>query len=172
MKWGWLTSLGISTAVSVAIVKNNGLFLKFDPEYLNTSVQPYRDYDFILHGLLFWFSFEHPETWDYSLHHFTNGLGIWWTYYNKKNFGYINNVLMYEMSTPWLSMYMLTKNPLFAVALVLTYTYYRIFNSYYMLFAFFRSVDWITGMCHVCNTLLNTYWYSKILRKCYVKLLQ
>lgn len=159
----WYVSLGISSVLSTLILKNNGPFIQTPFDYPN--------YRFAYKFMMFYLTWDKATTWDYVVHHNINFIGIFWSLLFDKNYEYMGRLLMYEMSTPWLSMYMITKNKWFVPIILGTFTYYRIYNNL-DLFRYYSEVDLVIKTVHIVNTLLNFYWYSKILRKCYIKLLQ
>ena len=159
----WYLSLCISSVMSALILKNNGLLIKYPFDYPN--------YRFAYKFMAFYLSWDKPTGWDYTVHHNINFVGIFWCLLNDKYYEYMGRIFMYEMTTPWLSMYMITKNNWFVPMIVGTYTYYRIYNSL-ELFRYYNESDSVLKIVLVVNTALNSYWYSKILRKCYIKLIQ
>lgn len=167
----WVFSLTISTIISLTLLKTNGPWINTDREYVFTEVEQFSPCDYICKFLVLYLACDKPITFDYTVHHFVNLWGIVWVYYQNNYFGFVKNILFYEMSTPWLSMYMITKNKWFVPYIVLTFFYYRIYTTL-VLFKYFLEVDAVLKIVNVSNMLLNLYWFSKICRKCYVKLLQ
>ena len=161
---GWVIPTAISSAISTIIIYTNGPFIN--------GVVEYENYKYIYNFLLIYFVLDNPVSWDYHVHHISNAMGITWClwrggmYYN-----FLGRILMYELSTPWLGLYMMTKNKWFVPIIVLTYFYYRIYNNL-ELFRYYKEVDSFILTVHITNTLLNFYWFSKIIRKCYIKLIQ
>jgi len=113
----------------------------------------------------------HVQGLDYLIHHYINIIGITWVYWRNMYHGILQNTIMYEFTTPWLALYMMTKNRLLILPIVFTYTYYRMYLSL-MHLQYIIYTDPVVVTVHLTNLGLNTYWYSKILRKCYIKLLQ
>ena len=159
----WIVTTGISSAVTAVILKNNGPYINYSNNY--------DDYKIIYKILLVYFAWDSPKTWDHYIHHQVNFVGIFWCMLCNRYYDLLGRMIMYEMTTPWLGLYMITKNKLFIPVILITYSYYRIYNSIEA-FYYINSVDMILACVHIVNTILNFYWFSKIIRKCYVKLLQ
>ena len=159
----WLVTTGLSSVISIIILKNNGPLIHAPFDYQN--------YRLVYSLMAFYLSWDNPKTWDYVIHHNINILGICWCMWFDKYYKFMGRILMYEMTTPWLGMYMMTKNIYMTPMILLTYSYYRIYNNI-ELFIYWKEVDIVVCIVHLVNTFLNFYWYSKILRKCYIKLIQ
>lgn len=167
----WAFSLGFSTFVSSCILWVNGPWINLDPVFLMSSVDRYSPIHIPVIAILLYLFNHTPDSLDYRIHHTVNALGITWVYWINKYHGFLQNILMYEFTTPWLALYVLTKNRWMCIPIVATYSYYRMYLSL-LLLQYIQYIDPVIATIHLTNLCLNTYWYSKILRKCYIKLLQ
>jgi len=167
----WVFSLVFSSSISLLILKTTGPWINMDREYLFTQVEQFSVYDYICKILTLYLCFDNPTALDYKIHHFVNLWGIVWCYYQNKYFGFVKTLMFYEMTTPWLSLYMITKNKYTVPMILFTYMYYRVYVSLAIVRYIFE-IDMVLKIVGLTNTALNMYWFSKILRKCYVKLLQ
>lgn len=170
MSWGF--SLALSGFVSSCVLLINGPWINTDPVFLYSSIDKYSPIHIPIMMILFYlFNDPYVQGLDYQIHHTVNALGITWCYWRNMYHGFLQNTMLYEFSTPWLALYMLTKNKWLILPILTTYTYYRVYNGFIMC-NYFHYVDPVLSSVHFVNLCLNFYWYSKILRKCYVKLLQ
>ena len=167
----WWFSFIYSSIIALIVLKTNGLYLNLEEDYLFSVKQPYPIYDMIFKFLFLYFILDKPKTLDYAFHHSVNAAGIYWIFINNKYFGFLNNMLMFELSSPWLCLYMLTKKTILVVPIVVTYSYYRIYNTLYT-FKYIYNADIVIALIHLSNTILNIYWFSKIIKKCYTKFIQ
>lgn len=160
-------SLGITGVVSGIIIRRSP-WINLDHDYLHSEVEPYNEYFFIFMILSMYFTFDQPKTYDLIIHHNVNLLGIVWSLHKNINYGLLNNMLMFEMTTPVLCMYFITKSAIFVPLLIVMFAYYRVYNCL-MHIRYLADVDMVIRVVHVCNTGLNIFWFYKILRKCYNK---
>jgi hypothetical protein len=170
MNWG--LSLAFSSFVSSCILWVNGPWINTDPMFLFSSIERYSPIHVpIIAILMYLFNDPYVDGLDYKIHHSVNALGITWCYWRNRYHGFLQNTITYEFSTPWLALYMITKNKWLILPILATYTYYRMYNTLIMC-SYIPYVDPVVASVYLTNLCLNTYWYTKILRKCYVKLLQ
>ena len=168
----WIFSLVFSTLVSGCTFWLHGPWIRTDPEYLFSPIDPSSFIHVPIIGvLLCLMNDNHVDGLDYQIHHAVNALGITWCYWRNMYQGMLNNNMMFEYTTPFLSLYMLTKNKWLCIPIVITYSYYRIYLGLVGL-RYVIYTDFVLIFVHMTNLFLNTYWFTKILRKCYVKLIQ
>ena len=167
---GNYSTLAVTSVVSAILWRRN-MWINMDPEYLFSETEPYKEYFVIFGVLCLYFIFDKPESFEYALHHNANLVGIVWMNYNNKCYGMLNNMLMFEFSTPVLCLYLITKRVIFVPLMIVLFVYYRIYNCIVHL-RYLGQVDIVITGVHLINTGLNLYWFSKICRKCYIKLLQ
>lgn len=168
----WAFSLGFSTFVSSCILWVNGPWFNLDPVFLFSSIERYSPIHIpIIAILLYLFNDPYVQGIDYHIHHSVNAIGITWIYWRNMYHGFLQHIIMYEFTTPWLALYILTKNKWLCIPIVATYTYYRMYLSL-LLLQYIPYTDPVIAGVHLVNLGLNTYWYTKILRKCYIKLIQ
>ena len=168
----WFLSLGLSTFVSSCLLWIRGPWLVRDPVNLFSGIDRQSAIHVpIIAVMLYLFNDPYVKGLDYQIHHAVNAFGITWCYWRERYHGFLENIMLYEFSTPWLALYMITKCKWFTVPLVITYMYYRLYNTWLML-VWVPYADPVAGTLLVANMGVNLYWFTKILRKCYVKLLQ
>jgi hypothetical protein len=158
-----LASFILSSTVS-AVILCRSPWINTEPEYLLSKEQVYPEFDILLKIVCVYLIFDRAATWDYWIHHNINVMGILWCYIVNNYCSFMNNILMFEMSTPFLNLYFMTKNPVWAPFIIVTYAYYRIYNCI-VHFYYIGHVDNVITCVHTVNTALNFYWFTKILIK-------
>lgn len=156
----WICSLIISSSICINLLEN-GVYIVTPEPYSVNFTRIYKCLCFYFtHDLLFT-----SQSLDYKLHHFSNLIGICWVFYTGKNYQIMSKYLMFEMSTPFLSLYKITKRKIFVPFLLASFTYYRVYNCLTMCYWNYQTTDSVLKLVHLCNTSLNLYWYYKIVRK-------